>query len=64
MSIIGQPDKMFRYIRNSKRSTDLFGAFIKILVTGENHNVSNLVFSLRMSEYLTKLQDTAISLLY
>ena len=33
-------------------------------MSGENHNVLNLVFSLCMSECLAKLQDTAMSLLY
>jgi len=63
MLIIGQPDKMFRDIRNSKRNREISATLMEILVSGENHNVSNLVFSLRISDCLAKLQDTAMSLL-
>jgi len=33
-------------------------------ISGVNHNVSNLVFSLCMSECLIKVRDTAMSLLH
>ena len=58
MLIIGQPDAMLRDLRNRKGSTDLSATSLGILVTGENHNVSNLVFSLCMSQCLTKVQDS------
>ena len=61
---IGQPHKMLRDVRNSKWSTELSATLMEILVRGENHNVSNLVFSHCMSECLAKLQDTVISLLH
>jgi len=63
MLIIGQPD-MLRDLRNSKWSRQLSATLIKILVSGENHNLSNLVFSLCMSDCLAKVQDTAMSLFY
>ena len=37
---------------------------MKILVSGENHNVSNFVFSLYMSDCLANVHGTAMSLLY
>ena len=62
--IIGQPDKMLRDLRNSKGSEDLSVTSLGILVSVENHNVSNLVFSLCMSECLATVRDTAMSLLH
>ena len=64
MIITGRPDKMFRDVRNSKGSRELSATLMEILISGDNHNVSNLVFSLCMSECLAKLQDTAMSLLH
>jgi len=59
--IIGQPHKMLRDLRNSKRSRELSATLMKILVSSENHNVLNLLISLSMSECLAKLQDTGMS---
>jgi hypothetical protein len=64
MLIIGQPDKMLRDLRNSKGSTELSATSIGIPVSGDNHNVLNLVFPLCMSECLAKVRDTARSLLH
>jgi hypothetical protein len=61
MLIIGQPDKMLRDLKNSKGSTDLSATSLDILVSGENHKVLNLVFSLRTPECLDKVRDTAMS---
>jgi len=36
---------------------------MEILVSGDNHNISNLVFSLCMSGCLVNLRDIAMSLL-
>jgi len=55
MLIIGQPDKMLREVRNSKGSRELSAVSMWILVSGDNHNVSNLVFSLCMSESFAKV---------
>jgi len=63
-AIIGQADKMFRDVRNSKWSRQLSATLVEILVSGENYNGSNLVFSLRILECFAKLQDTATSLLH
>jgi hypothetical protein len=38
--IIGQPDKMFRDVRNSKRGRELSATLMEILIGGDNHNVS------------------------
>jgi len=62
MLITGQPNKMFRDIRNSKRSKEISAKLMAILVSGENHNLSNLVSSLCVSDCLAKLWDTAMSL--
>ena len=62
--IIPRPDEVFRDVRNSKRGRELSATLMQILITGENHNVSNLVFSVCMSECLAKLQDTAMSRLH
>jgi len=59
MLIIGQPDKMLRDLTNSKGSTQLSAMSTWILVSGDNHNVPNLVFSLCMSQCLVKVRDTA-----
>jgi hypothetical protein len=48
MLIIGQPHKMLRDQRNSKLCRELSATLKEILVSGEDHNVSNLVFSLYM----------------
>ena len=64
MLIIGQPDKMFWNVRNSKWSRGLFATLLETLTSDDNHNVSNFVFSVCMSECLAKLQDTAMSLLH
>jgi len=50
--------------KNSKRSRQLSSTLMQILVSGENHNVSKLVFSLCMSECLAKLWNTVMSLLH
>jgi hypothetical protein len=63
MLMIGKPDKLLRDLTNSKGSRDLSATSLDILVSGENHNISNLVFSVCMSECLAKVQDTAMSLL-
>jgi len=60
MLIIGE----FRDLRNNKGSTDLTAVSLEILVRGLKHNVSNLVFSLCMSDCLVKVQDTARSQLH
>jgi len=62
--LIGQPDKMFRDVRNSKRSRELSATLMEILVIGENYNVLILVFSLCILECFASLQDTAMSLLH
>ena len=48
MLIIGE----LRDMRNNKGSRDLTALSLKILVSGVKHKVSNLVFSLCMSECL------------
>jgi len=53
--IMGQPDKMLRDLKNSKGNTDLPATSLDILVSGENQNVSNLVFSLCRPECLAKV---------
>jgi hypothetical protein len=58
--VTGQPDEMLRDQRNSNGSRELFVMSMEILVSGDNHNVLNLVFSLCMSECLDKAQDTAM----
>jgi len=60
MLIIGQPHKMHRDIRNSKGSRALSAILMEIPASGEDNNVSYLVFSLCMSESFVKLQDTAM----
>ena len=50
--------------RNNKASRDLTAVSLQIPVSGGKHNVSNLVFSLCMSDSLVKVQDTARSLLH
>jgi len=60
MLIIGE----LRDLRNNKGSRDLTAVSLQILVSGVKRNVSNLVFSLYMSDSFTKVQDTARSLLY
>ena len=51
-------------LRNNKGSTQLTAVSLEIPVSGVKHNVSNLVFSLCMSDSLAKVQDTARSLLH
>jgi len=46
MLITGQPDKMLTDLRNSKGSTELSARAMWIVVCGDNHNISKLVFSL------------------
>jgi hypothetical protein len=48
MLIIGQTDKMLRDVRNIKGSTELSAMSMWILVSGDNHNILKLVFSLCM----------------
>jgi hypothetical protein len=48
MLIIGQPHKMLRTPRNSKRSSELSAVLMEILVSGEDHNVLNLFFTLQV----------------
>jgi hypothetical protein len=55
MLIIGQPDKMLTDLRNSKASTELSAMSMRIVVSADNHNVLNLVFSLHTSQCLPKL---------
>ena len=55
---------MLRHLRDSKGSRELSAASLDILVSGVNHNVMNLVFSLCMLVRLVKVQDTAMSLLH
>ena len=55
---------MLREQRNSKGSTELSATSMWILISGDNHNVLNLEFSLCMLEHLVKVQDTAMSLLH
>ena len=45
MLIIGQPDKMLTELRRSKQSRKLSALSMVILVSDDNHNVSNLLFS-------------------
>jgi hypothetical protein len=59
MLIIGQPDKMLRDLRNTKGSTDLSAMSMWIVGSIYNHNVSNLVSSVCMSQCLVKVQDIA-----
>jgi len=61
---IRQPDKMLRDLGHNKRSRDLSALSMMSLVSGENHNVLNTVFSLCMSGCLVKVGDTAMSLLH
>jgi hypothetical protein len=56
MLIIEQSDTMLRDLRNSKGGRELSAMPMEILVSGVKH-VSNLVFSLFMSEYLAKVLD-------
>jgi len=53
-----------RDMRNNKGSRDLTAVSLQILVSGGNHNVLNLEFSLCMSDNLDYTQDTARSLLH
>jgi len=53
-----------RDLRNNKGSTDLTAVSLQILVSGVEHNVSNLVFSICMLENLNWTQDTARTLLH
>jgi len=64
MFIMGQPDIMLTDLRRSIQSRKLSALSMDILLSGNNHNVSNLMFSNCMSECLAKLQDTAMSLLH
>ena len=50
MLLIGE----IRDLRNNKGSRELSATTLDILVNGVKHNVSNLVFSLCMSECLTQ----------
>jgi hypothetical protein len=52
MIIIGQPDKMLRDKRNSNGSRELSVTSMEIVVSGDNRNISNLVFSLCKSRVL------------
>ena len=51
-------------LRNNKGSRDLTAMSLEILVSGVKHNVSNLGFSLCISDSLAKVRDTARSLLH
>ena len=53
-----------RDLRNNKGSRDLTAVSLGIPVSGVKHNVSNLVFSLCISDSSAKVQDTARSLLH
>jgi len=53
-----------RHLRNNKESRALTAVSMEILVSGVEHNASNLVFLLCMSASLAKVQDTARSLLH
>jgi hypothetical protein len=50
--------------RNSKRRRDQSATSMEILVSGENHKVSNAVFSICRAECLASVQDTATSLFH
>jgi len=60
---IGEPHKMPRDLRHSKRCRDLSALLLESLVSGKNH-VLNLEFSLCMSECLVKVRDTAMLLFH
>jgi len=64
MLITGQPDKMLTDLRNSKGNTELSARATWIVVCGENHNISKLVFSLCMSECLPKARNAARTFLH
>ena len=64
MLITGQPDKMLRDNKKCKGNRYLSATALDSLVSGENHNASNPVFSLCMQECLAKVRDTAMSLLH
>jgi hypothetical protein len=64
MLIIGQSDKMLTDLRNSKGSTKPSAVSMWIVVSGDNHNLSNLVSSLCMSQCLGKVRDTVRSMLH
>jgi len=64
MLIIRQPDKMLRDLRNSKGSTEVSARSMRIVVSGGNDNVLNLVLSLSTSDCLAKVRDTARSMLH
>ena len=53
-----------RDLKNNKGSRDLTAVSLEILVSVVNRNISNLVFSLCMSDSLAKVQDIAMSLLH
>jgi len=55
---------MLRELRNSKGSTELSATSMWNLISGDSHNVLNLVFSHCMTEHLVKVQDTAMSLFH
>jgi hypothetical protein len=57
----GQPDKMLRDLRNTKRSRELSATLMEILVSGENHNILNPVLSLCMLECLAKVGDRNVT---
>jgi len=51
-----------RDLRNNKGSRDLTAVSLQIPVSGVKHNISNLVFSLCISDSLAKVRDTTWSL--
>ena len=51
MLTVGEP----RDLRNNKGSRDLTAVSLEIPVSGVKHNISNLVFSLCMSDSLAKV---------
>jgi hypothetical protein len=55
MLITEQPEKMLSDLINSKGSTELSATAMGILVSGDNHNELNLVFSISMSGYRAKV---------
>jgi len=60
MLITGQHDKMVTDLRNSTGSRELSAVGMESLVSGVNHIVSNLVFSLCTLKCLAKVRDTAM----
>jgi hypothetical protein len=61
MLIIEQPDKMLTDLRNSKGSRELSATSMEILVSGNNFNVLNTVFSLFHCSHNSHLLQTTVT---